>query len=301
MKEIISISLIAVFILAACQPEMWLEDEKQTTPGTLNDFVNRNRSSLEVYTVAVSTPGQLTTAKDTKIYFAANAFVDEQNKPVTGAVKIEVKEITTPGEMILNDMPTTSNGRLLESGGEYNIMVSQNGKKLKLAPGNFLKIGLPNAAYARMQVFNGVSDASGNVNWVPNNNPGNFVVGDSLYLRTELLCDSINWINCDRFINEPTVELSVYPGNVPSADSTNVFIHLTGKNAMVKMNWAQGLHYFNSKTVLAMPSSIIGISKKNGLTYISVIAVNVQNGQSVTLNFSPCTESELKAKLALLH
>jgi hypothetical protein len=303
MKKIICIPLIASIILSACQREISDETQVQKTPGTLNDFFNQNRSSSEVYSVANSTPGQVITSKGTRISFPANAFVDENNNPVSGAIKIEVKEIVTPQEMILNDMPTTSGGRLLESGGEYNILASQNDKKLKLAAGIFLKLQLAstNAAANGMQVFNGVSDANGSVNWVPNNNPGNFVVRDSLFLKTELFCDSINWINCDKFINEPTVEFSVFPGNAPSTDSTNVFIHLTGRNTIVKMNWTQGLNYFNSRMVLAVPSSIIGVSKKNGQLYISVIATTIQNGQSVTLDFSPCSVAQMKARLALLH
>jgi hypothetical protein len=303
MKKILSISLFASIILVACQKELSRVNSGETTAGTLTHFFLQNRSSTEAFSIASSSPGQVITSKGTKISFPANAFVDENNNAVTGAVKIEVKEIITPMEMILNDMPTTSGNRLLESGGEYNIKVSQNNRKLKLAPGNFLKIQLPDAGVSAngMQVFNGVRDANESVNWIPNNNPGNFVVRDSLFLRTELICDSINWINCDKFVNDPTVEYSVYPGNAPSADSTNVFIHLTGRNSIVKMNWTQGLSYFNSRMVLAVPSTIIGVSKKNGQMYLSVIPVNIQNGQSVTLNFSSYTEAQMKARLAQLR
>jgi len=153
-----------------------------------------------------------------------------------------------------------------------------------------------------MQVFNGVRDSKGNVNWVPNSNPGNFVVRDSsLFAASSLFCDSINLINCDKFINEPAVSFSVYPANAPSNDSTNVFVHLTGRNTVVKMNWTQGLTYFKSDKLLAVPSTIVGISVKNGQLYASLTAVNVQNGQSVTMNFSPYTEAQLKQRLSELH
>lgn len=272
------------------------------TPGTLDDLLKANRSRMETFTRTDISAAPVITAKGTKIFFSSNALMDENNKPVTGAVKISVKEITTPGEMILNDMPTVSGNRLLESGGEYNITISQDNKQLHLAPGNYIKINLPEttAPANGMQVFNGVTNTDGSVNWVPNNTPGNFVVRDSGFLRMNLVCDNINWINCDQFVNEPLVEFSVYPGNTPLPDSTNVFIHLTGRNTVVKMNWTQGLSYFNSKMVLPVASTIIGISKKDGQLFASFIPVIIKNGQSVSLDLAAYTEEQLKKRMALL-
>jgi hypothetical protein len=207
-------------------------------------------------------------------------------------------------EMIFNNMPTVSDGRLLESGGEFEIKVTQNNTALKLAPGNFIKIGLPNIGrdMKGMQVFKGVPDVAGDVNWVLNSNPGNFVVGDStLFSNSNLFSDDINWINCDKFINEPTVEYTVYPGNAPSGDSTNVFVHLTGRNTVVKMNWLQGLAYFRSNMLLAVPSTIVGISTKNGELFASINSINIQNGGSVTMSFLPYTEKKLKDRLSKLR
>ena len=137
---------------------------------------------------------------------------------------------------------------------------------------------------------------------VPNTSPGNVVVGDStLFSNTNLFCDEINWINCDKFVNEPTVEFTVYPGNAPSGDSTNVFVHLTGRNTVVKMNWTQGLNYFKSNMLLAVPSTIVGISTKNGQLFASIGAANVQHGGSTAMNFVPYTEKELKDRLLKLR
>ena len=205
--------------------------------------------------------------------------------------------------MIMANMPTTSNGRLLESGGEFQIVASQNNKSLKLAPGTFIQIDFPTAGRDMngMQVFNGVPDADENIDWVLNSNPGNFVVPDSLlFSGAKLFADNINWINCDKFINDPTVEYTVYPGNAPSGDSTNVFVHLTGRNSVVKMNWTRGLDYFNSNTLLPVPSSIVGISVKNGKLHASITPVTIVNGMSTTLNFIPYTEAELKVELQKL-
>lgn len=302
MKRILFISLLAGIGLTACQPEILLTEDEQTS---LDDFYAGNRSSVQSFSVSNTSGGVVTTANNVKIYLPSNGFVTESGAPVSGGVDIQVKEILTPQEMIFNNMVTMSGGLPLESGGEFQVKVTKNGQRLKLAAGNFLRIQLPARSGVdmnNMQVFNGSVNAKGEVDWALNTDPGNFVVRDSsLFSGSSLFCDSVNWINCDKFINEPTVEFSVYPVNVPSNDSTNVFVHLTGRNSVVKMNWTQGLSYFRSDKLLAVPSTIIGISVKDGRLYASIIPVTVQNGQSVTMNFSAYTEAQLKAQLGQLH
>lgn len=305
MKKIILFAIILSSALIACQREnSFISPGNTSGPTTLDQLKKASRASSEVFTISNAASQNITTSKGTKYYFPNNTFVNTDGSAVTGDVVISVREIITPQEMIFADMPTVSNGRLLESGGEYNITASQSGRLLKPGPGKFLRIQMPDAGVSMtgMQVFNGVADASGNVNWMPNNNQGNVVVGDSsLFSRGSLFCDSVNWINCDKLINDPTVEFTVYPGNAPSPDSTNVLVHLTGRNTVVKMNWTQGLSYFKSNMVLAIPSTIIGISSKNGQFYASVISSTIQNGQSLTLNFIPYSVEQLKAKLAQLR
>ncbi len=286
MKSTIFLSLLVAIVFSACQPETSFLKGKQQT--SLNDFYKNNGASAQSFTVNNLSGGVTTTSGGVKIHFPANGFITETGIPVTGSVDIAVKELFTPQDMILNNMPAMSGGLPLESGGEFQIKVTKNGQ--------------PGIDMNGMQVFNGVKDTQGNINWSPNNNPGNFVVGDStLFSHSSLFCDSVNWINCDKFYNEPTVSFSVYPAHAPSNDSTNVFVHLTGRNSVVKMNWTQGLSYFTSDKLLAVSSTIVGISVRNGQLYASLTQVNVQNGQSVTMNFSPYTEAQLKERLAQLH
>jgi len=303
MKNSILFCLFVALLFSACEPETSFLREKQQT--SLTNFYKDNSSPSQSFAINNLSGGVTTTSGGVKIYFPANGFVTESGTPVSGNVDIAVKEILTPQDMILNNIPAMSGGLPLESGGEFEVKVTKNGQALKLAPGNFLKMQIPRRTGINMngmQVFNGVKDAQGNIDWSLNNNPGNFVVGDStLFAGSSLFCDNVNWINCDKFYNEPTVSFSVYPANAPSNDSTNVFVHLTGRNSVVKMNWTQGLSYFTSDKLLAVPSTIVGISIRNGQLYASLTPVTVQNGQSVTMNFSLYTESQLKAKLAQLH
>jgi hypothetical protein len=303
-KKLIPFFTAITIIVVSCQHEVPDAVKKTSTFKTINDFHEMARKEQQSFTINNTSGDVITTSRQTKLYLPANGFITEDGRRVTGNINVSVKEIYTPVEMIFNDMPTTSGNLLLESGGEFRVKASQNNESLKLAPGSYIRIGIPDIGrnMQGMQVFNGTLNAAGSVNWAVNANPGNFVVGDStLFSKSNLFCDSINWINCDRFINEPTVEFSVYPGNAPSGDSTNVLIHLTGRNTVVKMSWTQGLNYFKSTSLLAVPSTIVGISVRHGQLYASVISVNVQNGQSVTLNFLPYTEQQLKERLSQLR
>lgn len=304
MKKLIPVFIAIAIVAVACQREISDDLIRGTKLTTINDFRETTRKEQQVFTANAGITSTVTTSKGTKITIPANGFVTEDGQPVSGSINIAVKEIFTPMEMILNDMPTTAGDRLLESGGEFKISASQNNRSLKLAPGSFIKITIPDIGINMqgMQVFKGVADAAGNVNWNVNTSPGNVVVGDSmLFSNANLFSDDINWINCDKFINEPTVTFTAYPGNAPSGDSTNVFVHLTGRNTVVKMNWTRGLSYFTSDKLLAVPSTIVGISVKNGQFFASVIPADVQHGQSVTMNFNAYSEQELKARLSQLR
>ena len=306
MKKLTGLFTAVTFLLLlSCQRELsYSTTQAAGVVKSVTDFHAKNRKDQQVFTFNSASSSILSASKGAKLHLPSNGFVTQNGNPVSGNIEVSVKEIYTPMEMIFNNMPTTSNGRLLESGGEFQIMISQNNAPLKLAPGNFIKIGIPNIGRAMqgMEVFNGVENAIGEVNWVVNPKPGNFVVGDSLlYSNTNLFSDEINWLNCDKFINEPTVDFTVNPGNAPSGDSTNVFVHLTGRNTVVKMNWVQGLSYFKSNMLLAVPSTIVGISTKKGELFASVSAANIQNGSSVTMNFLPYTEQQLKNRLSQLR
>jgi len=304
MKNSIYLFALVTLALTACQHEVsYVDDGKIQT--SLTDFYNYNRAVVENFTVSSVSGAVVTTSHGSKIHLPAGGFVTEYGEPVTGNILITVKEIVTPAEMILNNMPTVSGGLPLESGGEFQITALKNNRWVKLAPGSILRIEIPdrpNVSMTNMQVFNGKTNSRGEVDWIPNNNPGNFVVRDSmLFAKSSLFCDSIEWINCDKFINEPTVHFDVHPGNAPSNDSTNVFMHLTGRNTIVKMNWTQGLSYFTSDKVLPVSSTVIGISIKNGKLYAALLPVTVVNNQSVTLNFEAITEQKLKERLGQLH
>ena len=273
-------------------------------------FTNKTTLSYAERTFSVSNSQKvdLETSTGLKIHIPAADFVNELGQPVTNNIIIEVKEILRPDAMILNDMPTVSNGRLLESAGEFFIGAKSGNEQLKLAPGFFIQLDLPDLGVNMdgMQVFNGKRDPiTGDFNWQLNNNPGNNVIRvvDSSSFATNkeyysLFSENLEWINVDKLVNEPTFQFDVAFGNTPDADSTAVYLHLSGRNSV--LNLYRNTQHFSTNTI-AGPATIVGICRRNGELQASISKVTINAGQTSMLNFIRMTEVELKQKLKALR
>jgi hypothetical protein len=288
--------IIILFLMSSALISCQGEIDTVLTPAktvSLEEFFTRNTPAPKKLSANSSSTIFLTTSKGSNVRFPANAFVTQAGVPVTGDVNIEVQEISDPMNMILANKPTMSNGALLESGGEFYIRVTKNNEVLKLAPNSFVNIDI-NKNMTGMKVFNGRPQADGTVNWVENTNTGNFVFPDSLG-KTKMFADSVEWINCDKFYNDPTITYSVLPGNCPLIDSTKIYLHLTGRNTVMSFP-KNGI----SNQLIASNATIVAICVKGGTLYTSVMSVVLQDGKSVTLQFSESTEDALKRKLQAL-
>jgi hypothetical protein len=193
----------------------------------------------------------------------------------------------------------------LESGGEFYIGVTSGSEKLKMAPWVYMKMNLPKIGVdvSSMRVFNGKIDTvTGNMNWQLNTSPGNLVAVDSTpnsnFDSYSLFSYELDWINCDRFINEPKFDLTVHPGNTPNIDSTDCFVQLLGRNSAMFL-WENGGSFY--RQVIAGPIAIIGICRSNGVLKASIQKINIGSGQSSTMNFVTMSEAELKQKLKALR
>ncbi len=128
---------------------------KTTVPSTFHD-------------VKSTEPVTLSGRQGTIVNIPASAFVNANGIPVTGLVQIEMKEVFTRSEMLLSNLPTISNGKLLESGGVvYLDAKTMDGEEVSVAPGKSISIQFPSGPPAAgMQAFAGNYDAAGNMNWI---------------------------------------------------------------------------------------------------------------------------------------
>lgn len=146
-------------------------------------------------------------SEGTEIWAYNYLFVDKNGRGVSYPIDFEILELYTPKDMILNNVPTTSNGEILVSGGEFKITATKNGEEVFLA--SEITINVPTTAPDNnMQLFLG-TETNGTVNW--NAGPTFVQTIDSLLGSTQtptltvlkdsysILTKNLNWINCDYF------------------------------------------------------------------------------------------------------
>ncbi len=98
------------------------------------------------------------------------------NQPI-GEVTVSIEEAYTFGDMIMLNLTTTSDGRMLETGGMIHIEASSNGQALKIKEGKSFNIKMPVIeAQPEMELFIGEENGEDNsVNWKETKKP--FEVG----------------------------------------------------------------------------------------------------------------------------
>jgi len=135
----------------------------------LGSFFDDNlTNAVQNFTINGSSWTEIIGSQGTKILFGANSFQDASGNVVTGNIDIELVELLSIKDMILMDKPTTSNGRILTTGGELNVNAFQNGQKLSLTPNSYIDIKVPtDNPDNNMGLFLGVTDNNGDVDWLP--------------------------------------------------------------------------------------------------------------------------------------
>jgi hypothetical protein len=294
--------ILLLLCFTACQKELsnaGTPDLPSNKYNSLTDFFELNRAEKQSFTFKSNAGGTCQGKSGNKFYFSPQCFAGVLPDD---AVTIEIQEILSPWEMILNNKPTMSNGKPLESGGEFNISASLKGNEIKLAPGKNIRIEVNGDFAGGMSVFNGAPGVNGTVNWTINTGQNNIVInrrdtlGGGVRPGYDLFCDSLKWINCDKFINEPLIKCSFSPVNCPAVDSTAVYVHLSGRNSVLRLNDVLN-NVFYSNALMTAPATIVGICYKNKQFYAAIKSVNLSNNLVSSLEFIKISEDDLKKKL----
>ena len=106
--------------------------------------------------------------KGSIIAIPKGCFLDESGNVIDKPVKIEFTEALGMADMVLSNLTTSSDGKLLESGGMiYFHAMTKDGKAVKINPAKPVYIEVPTAnRKAGMQLYSGTRDKNGNMNWV---------------------------------------------------------------------------------------------------------------------------------------
>lgn len=181
--KIIHILLAALFLLASCTKEKNTTDvgasrnlsvnTQSKTDSIITDTLGIKQVLAQLskkpqsFSFDASEDKTIVGKEGTKITIAANSLVSEKTgKPVSGKVCLKLTEYYKISDMLIANLSTTSDGKLLETGGMINVEAYANGEKLKLKDGAAADVVFPTRKKDdEMKLFNGVIGKNGVINW----------------------------------------------------------------------------------------------------------------------------------------
>lgn len=230
-KNILSSLSIIVFILAivACSKDRSILLPADTQPiepiipavKTIKDYTFDGKD-VEAFLSKLSNKSETKTIRNvsdlpfvakngTKIWIYASDLILPDGTKATYPFDLEVLELLTPKDMILNQKPTVSQGRLMTTGGELFIKATKGGKELYTSFFNSTNIVIPaKSTVEGMSLFYGES-TGGFLEWYPEKErprqqqgvptqTGVLTRTDSLKEKSYVIFPTqIGWINCDKF------------------------------------------------------------------------------------------------------
>lgn len=97
----------------------------------------------------------------------ANVFISKTGQALAEYIDLEIKEALTPLEIMKAGLSTTSNGKLLETGGMFYINARIGNENLSIDKNNPINASVPvNNNKKDMLLFKGERMADGSINWV---------------------------------------------------------------------------------------------------------------------------------------
>ncbi len=130
-----------------------------------NTVFSTDNLLAQKFSVSADTDTILVGKSGTKIRIYKNTFVDDEGKIVKGIIDIELREALKSADIVLGNLFTLSNGKLLQTGGMVFINATQDGDNLEIINKGALGLVVPtDSVRANMQIFKGVADSSV-INW----------------------------------------------------------------------------------------------------------------------------------------
>jgi len=259
-----------------------------------------------------SSSASIMTGSGLQCEFDPGSIVTSANIPVTGRVYIETQLLKTKGNMIRMGTPTISNGRLLVSGGELFIRLTQNGNELQIqqqtqqvAGAHYnIKYNDPQPS-SLMKIFYGDATDPNAFNWLPNVDTSNFLAISNQPSGSYLIhTNQLNWINCDYFYDTagiPQTNVSVVlPANYTNANSI-AFIAFNDIHSVVGMYGNATTKKFSSGRLPANKEITVVVISKQGNDYFLGHTQAFTTGSSGTVNSQQVTITPVISSLANIN
>jgi len=272
--------------------------------GTVNDVEKMLKADDIVQRVSLPVANfEYKTRNNTWINALPNSFIyEDDGKPCTGNINIEITELFTKSEILRYGIPTiTLDNKIIESDGEFLFSVSQGNRKVKLAPQKNIILSVKNEnPNNQMELFSAIENAWRPVGdeFVPitivNNANSDFRnIGYGLELN------SFKWVNIDYFskFDKPLVTTKIVLPKGYNNNNTKVFAIFADLNIVIPI-------YGNMYSIMLpvdQKVNFVVISAENDNEFrFEVKKEMIKNNLTVSMNPKRTSESQIKKALKSL-
>ncbi|WP_366140758.1 energy transducer TonB [uncultured Algibacter sp.] len=121
------------------------------------------KKSFQTFTINQKKDTTIICKEGTKLTIKANSFITDNSKIAIGNVDLKVTEYYQLSDILLTNLSTQSDGKLLETGGMLNLEAFSDDRPLKLKQNSSIDILFPTNK-KNMKLFTGELN-KGNINW----------------------------------------------------------------------------------------------------------------------------------------
>lgn len=302
MKNLTLTTLAIVVLLFACKKDKG-NGEAQLT---LAEFNNKFAVPAQKFNGTGGAAFSITGAKGMKFDFPANSFIDASGNPVSGNVVVSLKEVLSKRDIVLSGKVTQSNGQLLISGGEFQILASQNGQALKLNPAVAVAVKVPTTFNTDpMDLFVWAPTAASDSTWILDQKSR--VSSSTDFYQFNL--PNFGWINCDYFYNNPNPKTTItaspiYVGASPSIKDQRAYMVFDDIKSVAGLPFVLAINkhqsYLNSMPVGLKGKLIILSTDVNDVIYFGQTSFTVSADLHLNINVASATAAQIDAFLDTL-
>jgi hypothetical protein len=276
-----------ILILQSCNSDDGVNANALPLPETLANLFESNLSSkFQIATFDANSNFTFTSEKGVTLNLTAGA-LRLNGAPVSGLVKLEFIEIFNKADMLITNKPTmgktpSGESRLLYSGGEFFIRVTQDAKDLTYQ--GFYNLRVPTALTggtdAGMLPFDGTINTNEDLVWEQSLNAELFVNPGQATIPAfyNVFNSNFGWFNCDRFANY-TGDKTTITVLVPAGYAAVSQIFLTTKNVPNSLGKSYGTF------PVGLECSVIFVTEKDGKFRYAIKPVEALQVNH-TVNFS---------------
>ncbi len=229
----------------------------------------------------------------------ANGLAKNNGLVPSGIVNRETLLTHKKGDFIAMDMPTTSQGRLLITGGAFFIGLKNNGDELLVSQGNKLTVKFnSNLPVAGNKIFNASIDSANGFTWLQNN--------DTVYNRSgitntgyEIQTNKLKYVQTAYYFDTTGIAQTFVSLKLPSNytnTNTAAYISFNNMECVAALNANVNTRTFVSTALpVNKVATIVVISKQAGDYYFGTQQITTTGSTVGSINqtvlFSPTKKS----------